>query len=114
VLLYLAGSVQHVDPVGEMRPGFHHFAAASACRPALVIFMYAISIVRLPAIARWVCAVASPVRTSSSICGAVKPCAIMIASVQPSRLEASNSSARCLGGGRLRLRLRLATILLPN
>ena len=58
---------------------------------------------RLATITRRVCAVASPVRTSSTIRGTVKPCAIMIASVQPSRLEASNSSARCLVGGRLRL-----------
>ena len=47
--------------------------------------MYPISIVRLPAIARRACAVASPVRTSSTICGTVNPCAIMTASVQPSR-----------------------------
>jgi hypothetical protein len=39
-------------------------------------------------------AVASPARVSSTICLMVKPRASMIASVQPSRQEASNSSAR--------------------
>jgi hypothetical protein len=95
--------------------------SASACRPASVIFIYAISIVRLPAIARRVCAVASPVRTSSTICGTVKPCASMIASVQPSRQEASNSRARRRGlsSGRRRTRhvghiVRLGTVLIGH
>ena len=39
-------------------------------------------------------AVASPARTSSTICATVKPCASRIDSVQPSRHGASNSSAR--------------------
>jgi hypothetical protein len=37
---------------------------------------------------------ASPARASSTICGIVKPCASIMASVQPSRQEASSSSAR--------------------
>lgn len=42
-------------------------------------------------------AVATPAFTSRTICSIVNPCAIMIASVQPSR-EASNSSARRRSG----------------
>jgi len=38
-------------------------------------------------------AVASPAFTSSTICSIMTPCAIMIASVQPSRHDASSSSA---------------------
>jgi hypothetical protein len=42
--------------------------------------------------------------TSSTIMPIEKPCASMIASVQPSRQEASNSSARRRSGLGLRLR----------
>ncbi len=53
----------------------------------------AISIGR-PATTRSAVAVASPASTSLTICGTEKPCASIIDSVQPSRQEASNSSAR--------------------
>jgi len=51
-----------------------------------------------PATTRWLCAVASPARTRSTICRTEKPCARHIASVQPSREAASNSSARWRSG----------------
>jgi hypothetical protein len=51
---------------------------------------------REPATTRSAVAVASPARTSSTICGIEKPWASVIASVQPSRQEASSSSARRL------------------
>jgi hypothetical protein len=55
----------------------------------------ATSIVRLPATTRSAFAVPSPALTNSTIYSIVKPCAIMIASVQPSRQEAS---VRARGG----------------
>src|SRR5260221_13729957 len=83
----------------------HRLVSVSACRPASVIFTRAISTVRLPITTRWLCAAASPARTSSTICLIVKPWASRIASVQPSLLAASNSSARRRAGlGRLRTR----------
>ena len=69
-------------------------AFANARRPALVIRTTATSISCLPARIRSGVAVASPVRTSSTICATVNPCARMIASVAPSREAASNSSAQ--------------------
>jgi hypothetical protein len=84
--------------------------SVSVRRPASVIFTRAISTARLATITRWLCAVASPARTSSAIWSTVKPCASSIASVQPSRQEASSSSARRRSGlgprrtGRTRLR----------
>src|SRR5260221_8790834 len=73
--------------------------SASARRPAAVILTHAISTVCLATITRRVYAVARPARTSSTICGTVKPCAIMMASVHPSREAASSSSARRRSGG---------------
>src|SRR5262249_35268716 len=54
--------------------------------------------VRPPATTRSGVALASPARTNSTICGIVTPCARRIASVQPSRHDASNSSARRRAG----------------
>jgi hypothetical protein len=73
----------------------HCNSAPVPARPAPVIRTRATPIVRLPACTRSAVAVASPAVTIASI---AEPCAIMIASVQPSRHDASSSSAR--GGGR--------------
>src|SRR5260370_26353597 len=72
--------------------------SASARRAGAVILTHAISTVCLATITRRVYAVARPARTSSTICGTVKPCAIMMASVHPSREAASSSSARRRSG----------------
>jgi hypothetical protein len=53
-------------------------------------------------------AVASPSRTRSTICMTERPCANKIASVQPSRLAASSSSARRRSGLGTRLRCEMA------
>ncbi len=75
----------------EYSPGQHPLSARgrlqSPCRPATT---------------RSVVALASPARTISTSISTVKPCASMIASVQPSRQEASNSSARRRVAGGLR------------
>jgi hypothetical protein len=68
--------------------------STSARRTASVILTRATSIVRPPAMMRSAFAVASPAWISSTICSIVKPCANIIASVQPSRDAASSSSAR--------------------
>jgi hypothetical protein len=76
--------------------------SVSTRRPASVIFTRATSSTRWPATTRSVVAVVSPARTGSTICLIVKPWASKIASVRPSRQEASNSSARRRSGlGRL-------------
>ena len=60
----------------------------------------ATSFARPPVTTRPAVAVASPVRTSSTICSTAKPCARMIASVAPSREAASNSKrAAAVGPG---------------
>jgi hypothetical protein len=61
------------------------YRPVSARRPASVIRTRATSIVCRPATTRAAVAVASPARTRSIIRSVVKPCASMIASVQPSR-----------------------------
>ena len=80
--------------------------SASVCRPASVIRTRVVSPRYPDATMGSVVAVASPARTSSTISSTVKPCANMIASVQPSRLAASNSSARRRSGLGPRVRLR--------
>jgi hypothetical protein len=77
-----------------------------ARRPASVIRTRVISIVREPATTRSAVAIASPARTSSTICAIVKPWASIIVSVQPWRHEASNSSARRRSGLGRRRRVR--------
>src|SRR5262249_21407792 len=76
-----------------------HSLSPSTRRPASVILTRVTPIARLPITTRRVCAVASPARTRSAICLVVKPYARMTASVQPSRLDASSSSARWRDGG---------------
>src|SRR5262249_14075786 len=67
----------HVPGAALISVGF----SASAFRPASVIRMRVISITRLPATTRWLCAVASPACTRRIICSAERPCARKIASV---------------------------------
>jgi hypothetical protein len=55
------------------------------------------------AIALAACTVARPARTISTICSIVKPCASRIASVQPSRQEASSSKRAAAVGLRTTL-----------
>jgi len=71
-----------------------HRRCASAREPASVMRKRMTSIQRPPATVRSVCAVASRALIRSTRNLVLKPCASMIASVQPSRLPASNSSAR--------------------
>ena len=78
--------------------GWRCHCHASARRPASVIVIRTTSNVRPPATMRSGVAVASPAMHRSTICSTVKPCAIMIASVAPSRDAASNSSARRRSG----------------
>src|SRR5215475_3782582 len=73
-------------------------------RPVSVILIFATSIVRPTIATRSAFVVASPAWTNSSICSTVKPRASMIASEQPSGLEASSSSARRRSGLGPRLR----------
>jgi ABC transporter substrate binding protein len=81
--------------------------SVSVRRPASVIFTRAISTARLATITRWLCAVASPARTSSAIWSTVKPCASSIASVQPSRQAQARGGKSGLGPRRTdRTRLR--------
>jgi hypothetical protein len=62
----------------------HRRALFSTRRPSSVIRTVATSNVREPATTRSAVAVASPARTSSTICSVVNPCARMSPSVQPS------------------------------
>jgi hypothetical protein len=80
--------------IGVIAGAHDEDAPLSARRPASVMRKRAISIGLLPAMTLSAVAVASPAFTSSTIMSIVKTCAIMIASVQPSRQEASSSRAR--------------------
>jgi hypothetical protein len=82
---------------GIARPALHH-RLLRVLRPASVILTRATSIVRAPTATRSAFIVASPAWTNSTICSAVRPRASMIASEQPSGLEASSSSARRRSG----------------
>ena len=72
------------------------FGALAALSSA--IFSLATSTVLPPATTRSLDALTSPPRTRSTVCATVKPCASMIASVQPSWQVASNSRARRRSG----------------
>jgi DNA-binding XRE family transcriptional regulator len=88
----------------------HRFIPASVLRPASVIRNTA-SILRLPAVTRCGVAVASPARTSATICSTVKPWATRMVCVQPScGQSASNSSARRRSGLGRRERPALAGV----
>jgi hypothetical protein len=78
----------------------------SSRRPSSVIPIRATSIILPSTTLRSACADASPVRTNSSSNSIVNPFATMRPSVQPSGLDASNSSARLRSGVGTRLRLR--------
>jgi hypothetical protein len=78
----------------HQRPRLAAYVPASACRPMSVILSRVTVIGRLPAYMIPGAAVASPSRTRPTSSSAVKPCASMIASVQPCGDPASSLSAR--------------------
>src|SRR5262249_53141424 len=90
----------HYRPAGR--------AGLIAFRPASVIFMRTTSAGRPPATICSGVAIARPAMHRSTSRGTGKPCASMIASVQPSGEAASNSSARRRSG------LEAARRMLPN
>ena len=72
--------------------GVHDVRSANACRPFVVIRTRRTSIARPPATTRSVVAVASPVRTSSTMSSIEKPCARELA-------ELLRAVAAFAGGG---------------
>jgi hypothetical protein len=92
----------HPDPAG------HHLlhAMADAYAERAIAAGHAVRRIEVAKLECDVVAVVSPARKSSINASTVKPCASITASVQPSRLAASNSSARRWSGLGPRLRLR--------
>jgi hypothetical protein len=82
----------HIVPLGE---GIESTQRPSAFRPLSVIRSLIIAPYATTHSAR---AVVSPSRARATICPIVKPCASIIASVQPPRLAARSSSARRRSG----------------